>query len=153
MGIILIMQNNKNNIVKVGVAGVVASCIAAGAIYAVEGSQSQFSGDQISQSDYEFMSYVSVQGKSYTTKTEYKMRQANWAKADVAIKAHNADPETTSTAGHNFTSDLTEVELKSMKGFTSDTSHAKHYATDLSGAPPANGIDWVTKGKVTPIQN
>jgi len=28
------MQNNKNTIVKVGVAGVVASCIAAGAIYA-----------------------------------------------------------------------------------------------------------------------
>merc|ERR1712166_498701 len=27
------------------------------------------------------------------------------------------------------------------------------YATYLDGAPPANGIDWVAKGKVTPVQN
>ena len=49
-------------------------------------------------------------------------------------------------------SDYNKHELKNMKGYTSTTSQ-QNLATDLAGAPPANGIDWVTKGKVTPIQN
>ena len=44
----------------------------------------------------------------YSTKSEYKSRKAIWEKTDAAIKAHNADPETTSGASHNFSSDYTE---------------------------------------------
>ena len=49
------MQKNKKMIIG-GV--VIASCIAAGAIYAVESNQSQFDTDVMGQSDYEFMSYI-----------------------------------------------------------------------------------------------
>jgi len=35
------------------------------------------------------------------------MRQANFMTTDAAIKAHNADPETTSESGHNYMSDYT----------------------------------------------
>jgi len=49
------MQKNKKMIIG-GVA--IASCIAAGAIYAVESNESQFDKDVMGQSDYEFMSYI-----------------------------------------------------------------------------------------------
>ena len=99
------------------------------------------------------MEYTGNHGKTYATKSEYKMRQANWMKTDTAIKAHNADPSATSTTGHNYMSDYTEAEFKNQRGFDGSLSAPTNVATDLDGAPPANGIDWVTLGKVTPVQN
>ena len=96
------------------------------------------------------MSYVSEHNKNYQTGTEYKKRQANYEKADAAIKALNSDPEVTSVHKHNYMSDMSEEELKSMTGFVMGSTQ-KQYADDLDGAPSANGIDWVQQGKVTPI--
>jgi len=147
------MQKNKKMIIG---GAVVASCIAAGAIYAVESNQSQFDSDVVGQSDYEFMSYVSAHGKKYSTKTEWKARKARWAKTDAAIKAHNADPSTTSGAHHNFMSDYTEPELKNSKGY--DTSLNDEVIIiivepyDPTTAPTPLEIDWVSLGYVTPIQ-
>jgi len=66
------------------------------------------------------MAYVSKYNKHYTTKTDYKMRQANFMTTDTAIKAHNADPETTSECGHNYMSDYTSQEWSNMKGYDSN---------------------------------
>jgi hypothetical protein len=66
------MQKNKKMIIG-GVA--VASCIALGAIYAVESNDSsQFDGEKMKQSDYEFMSHVAKHNRVFKTKAEYKMR-------------------------------------------------------------------------------
>jgi len=73
-------MQNKNRLVKVGAVGVGASLVVAGAIFAIENSEStQFSGDSLKQNDFEFMNYVTAHGKNYVTKSEYKMRQSNWA--------------------------------------------------------------------------
>ena len=73
-------MQNKNRLVKVGAVGVGASLVVAGAIFAIENSEStQFSGDSLKQNDFEFMAYVSKHGKNYATKSEYKVRQSNWA--------------------------------------------------------------------------
>jgi len=65
------MQNKRN--VKIVAAGVVASAIAAGAIFAVQASETkQFSNDNLDTKDYAFMSHVSKCGKTYATKAEYK---------------------------------------------------------------------------------
>jgi len=143
------MQKNKKMIIG-GVA--VASCIAAGAIYAVESNQHQFDTDIMGDSDYQFMSYISKENKTYKTKAEYKMRKANWAKTDKAITAHNQDPEATSFTAHNFMSDYTESELKNMRGYDGNKSAPKNYAPFDENAPEASEIDWVAKGKVTPVQ-
>ena len=146
------MQKNKKMIIG-GV--VIVSCIAAGAIYAVESNQSQFDSDVVGQSDYEFMSYISAHGKVYSTKTEWKSRKAAWTMTDAAIKAHNADPNTTSGAHHNFMSDYTQAERKNMKGYDGSlsTTTTTNVATYDASAPAASEIDWVTLNKVTPIQN
>ena len=147
------MQKNKKMIIG-GV--VVASCIAAGAIYAVESSSSQFDSDVVGESDYEFMSFSAKHGKVYSTKKEWKQRKANFMKTDAAIKAHNADPTTTSGAAHNFMSDYTQTELNNMKGYDgnlSSSSTTSNVASYDASAPTASAVDWVNAGKVTPIQN
>jgi succinate dehydrogenase/fumarate reductase flavoprotein subunit len=83
------MQKNKKMIIG-GVA--VASCIAAGAIFAVESNESQFNGDKLQQNDYAYMSHVAKYNIQHKTKADYKMRQARWEKVDAEIKAHNTDP-------------------------------------------------------------
>jgi len=147
------MQKNKKMIIG-GVA--IASCIAAGAIYAVESSSSQFDSDVVGESDYAFMSYAAKHGKVYSTKTEWKSRKAAYLKTDEAIKAHNADPTTFSGASHNFMSDYTAKELKNMKGYDGNLSTStttSNVATYDASAPAASEVDWVSAGKVTPIQN
>ena len=72
------MQVNKRTLFKVGAGAIAASAIAAGVIFAEtssNGGNHQFGSDgKMSQSDYEFMSYVSKHGKNYKTAGEYKMR-------------------------------------------------------------------------------
>ena len=100
------------------------------------------------------MAYVSKYGKTYNTKTDYKMRQANFMATDAAIKAHNADPETTSESGHNAMSDYTASEWSNMKGYDSNISApSKNFAEYSENSPHTDEIDWVSKGKVTPVQN
>tara|TARA_B110000285_G_C14894753_1_gene500295 strand:- start:539 stop:784 length:246 start_codon:yes stop_codon:yes gene_type:complete len=81
-------MQNKRTLFKVGCGAVAASAIAAGVIFEViqMDKVSQFNSDgTMSASDYEFMSYVSTYGKSYPTKSEFKMRQSNYAVADSKI--------------------------------------------------------------------
>ena len=81
------MQNNKRTLFKVGCGFVAVSAIAAGVAFEVlqQENISQFGGDNLSESDYEFMAYVSQYGKNYPTKSEYKMRAQNYMLAASAI--------------------------------------------------------------------
>ena len=150
-------MQNKRTLVKVGCGAVVASGIAAGVIFEVMKKEnvSQFAGDNLSQDDYAFMSYVSEYGKNYPTGTEYKQRQSNWAVADAKIRQWNANPNKTSTVGHNHFSSYSPAELKMIKGYQGGPV-APTGSTDTSlssTTPTANGVDWVAQGKVTPVQN
>jgi len=110
----------KRTLFKVGCGAVAASAIVAGVVFeVVQHDELTAFGEngKMSTQDYEFMSYVSTYGKQYATTQEYKMRASNWARSDVAIKRHNADPKATSKTGHNYLSDMSPQELSSMKGF------------------------------------
>ena len=80
-------MENKRNLKLIG-GGVVASAVIDGAILAVQSSAdaSQFADGTMTQGDFDYMKYVSDHGKNYKTKTEYKMRQAQWAKTDENCK-------------------------------------------------------------------
>merc|ERR1712166_362003 len=94
----------KRTLFKVGCGAVAASAIAAGVVFEILQNEkiSQFNTDgKMSAQDYEFMSYVSTYGKSYPSKSEYKMRASNYAVADIAINKHNSDPAATSKCAHN----------------------------------------------------
>ena len=147
------MQKNKKMIIG---GAVVASCLAAGAIFAVESNETQFDGEKLDQSDYEFMSFTSKYNKHYRTKKEYKHRKRLHYMRGKAIKAHNDDPETTSTCGHNYMSDYTDNELGNMRGY--DTSLPDSHPsvveyTDSDEVDNSAEVNWVTAGKVTPVQN
>jgi len=146
------MQKNKKMIIG-GV--VVASCFAAGAIYAVESNESQFNSEKMSQSDYAYMAHTAKYNIQHKTKTEYKMRQARFEKVDGEIKAHNADPEMTSECGHNFLSDYTESMLKNMKGYTGNAPARQDAedTTEVGTKGTSVAVNWFTEGKVTPVQN
>lgn len=56
---------------------------------------------------FDYMQYVAQQGKNYATLEEFNMRMGLFAERDSIIKAWNANPNQTSTMGHNFLSDMT----------------------------------------------
>jgi len=70
----------------------------------------------ITQNDIKFMDHLAKQGKGYNTIEEFNLRSALFAKKDAALAKINANPENTFTVGHNMFSDLTDEELKKMRG-------------------------------------
>ena len=73
---------------------------------------------------------------------------------DKEIKAHNQDLATTSTCGHNYMSDYTENELTNMKGYKTSTPRVAILDDSVSNsAYQSDMINWVSKGKVTAVQN
>ena len=84
---------NRKTLFKVGCGGVVVAGVAAVIAFDVikQKNLHQFSGDNLTPQDYEFMSYISTFGKSYETKEEYKLRAAQWVKTDAVIKQFNAE--------------------------------------------------------------
>ena len=125
---------NRKTLFKVGCGGVVVAGVAAVVLFDVikEKNLSQFSGDNLTPQDYEFMSYISTYGKSYETKEEYKMRAAQWAKTDAAIKEHNAGGaggrHRHSWMKHNKYSAYTRAEWKKLRGY----NHAMKASTTLN---------------------
>lgn len=92
------------------------------------------------------MAYVTKYGKNYPTQSEYNQRQANYERTSKAINALNADPNITSTHGHNNLSDLSQTELASMRGYNPSASTGPVTPTGMissnTSAPVSNGVDW-----------
>ena len=115
---------NRKTLFKVGCGGVVVAGVAAGILFDVikEKNLHQFSGDNLTAQDYEFMSYISTYGKSYETKEEYKLRAGQYAKTDAAIKECNAGGagvkhHRRSWTKHNKFSTWTHAERMKLRGF------------------------------------
>lgn len=64
------------------------------------------------------MSYLSIQGKSYTSNKEFNMRQQIWRENDAFIKSYNANSKKNKTAvlAHNKFSVLNQAEKAKMLG-------------------------------------
>jgi C1A family cysteine protease len=67
------------------------------------------------QQAFEYMQYVSKFGKSYSTLDEFNARKELFLARDQIIKEWNSKPQT-STMGHNFLSDWTAAEQKTLRG-------------------------------------
>lgn len=107
----------------------------------------------MSTEDFEFMTFVTKYGKSYTTMDEFNLRLANFKKTDAAIKLINA-AQNTHIAAHNKMSDWTHEEYQKLLGM-------KHTAwPNLADLPehvvngvPANDIDWRNSGMVSHVKD
>ena len=100
--------------------------------------------------DYQFMDFVSREGRSFGTVAEYNFRAEIFKKRVAEHKIHNASGAT-STQGVNFLTDRTDEEIKKMLGYKASTEARKEgvfNTTDL-----ADSVDWRTKGAVTPVKN
>ena len=101
---------------------------------------------------FEFMQYLSKQGKSYSTLEEFNARMELFAARDAIIKEHNADETRTSNMGHNFLSDYTEEEKANLRGLKGEPVTTGEVFV-AGNAPIANAVNWVTAGNVGPIKD
>ena len=101
--------------------------------------------------DYEFINYVALHNKVYSTTDEYAMRMGEWQKVDEFIKQHNSEGNTW-TLAHNHMSDWTEAERKSLNGYHPEL-RTRPYNPVVLPESNADGVNWVTKGAVTGPKN
>jgi len=87
---------------KPAAAGLGVAALAAVAFNYQSGEDTElFMNHRLSQTDYDFMKYVSDWGKSYGTKAEYEFRKAQWEKTDKAIVEEMSQNGNTFTLAHN----------------------------------------------------
>lgn len=106
----------------------------------------------LSQVDYDFARYIAEFGKSYESLEEFNLRAEIFAQTDKEIKHHNIN-ETTSSHGHSFLSDWTVDEKAKLLGYVAEENAEEAPLFDHAGLGYPASVDWVTAGKVNPIQN
>lgn len=102
--------------------------------------------------DHEFMSYVSKYGKSYGTKEEFEARSVIFKQNKAKIIMENSRNDVTYTLGVNKFTDYTPQEYKKLLGFKG-AQEANPKNIQVFAAPSNGGIDWRTKGAVTPVKD
>jgi hypothetical protein len=105
----------------------------------------------MSTADHEFINYVALHNKVYTTTDEYASRFDEWKKVNDAIKLHNSLGYSW-TLAHNHLSDWTEDERASINGYHGDL-RTRELNTVILPESNADGVNWVTKGAVTAVKN
>jgi len=101
--------------------------------------------------DPEFMVFLAEHGKDYHTVEEFEVRKALWKKTDDLIKSHKSDSY---EVGHNHMSDWTAEEYSGLMGYKPERrTEPKNEPTMFEEAENATGIDWRTKGAVTPVKD
>ena len=105
----------------------------------------------MTQADYDFMSFVSENQKSYGTVAEFNFRKTQFARAAAEIAELNAE-NGTATFGHNFMSDWTPEEYKKLLGYRAEKKTANE-VMELDTTNVADAVNWVTKGAVTAVKN
>lgn len=109
----------------------------------------------LSQTDFDFVQYIAKHGKSYASLEEFNLRSALFHKFDSEINFHN-QTERTSVHGHNFISDWTAEEKTKLLGLK-NMARPEHDADvprfEGNGVGIPTSVDWVTAGKVNPVQD
>ena len=107
-------------------------------------------GLQLYQPYAEFMTYLSLHGKSYITMEEFEARRSLFEQSDELIKAHNSS-ESSFKLGHNQFSDWTDFERSKLTGLKKSKRERNVVMLDVSDTPAE--VDWRTAGAVTPVKN
>ena len=117
-----------------------------------EGSQ-LFLSERITEEEMAYMRYVTEWGKSYGTKAEFVFRMEQFKKTMAKMAEHESNEEHNSTVGLNQFSDWTEAEYKRLLGYKPRENVSAEEPELLDTSNLADGVDWRTKGAVTPVKN
>jgi C1A family cysteine protease len=107
----------------------------------------------INDIQFRYIKYVSEFNKNYNTLEEFNMRMELFRITDTLINEHNSDDTATSQMGHNFLSDWTHAEKKTLTGLKGELTGVNHQKFVSNGAPVPNAVNWVTAGKVGPVKD
>jgi C1A family cysteine protease len=107
----------------------------------------------INDIQFRYIKYVSEFNKNYNTLEEFNMRMELFRITDTLINEHNSDDTATSQMGHNFLSDWTHAEKKTLSGLKGEPTGVNHQKFVSNGAPVPNAVNWVTAGKVGPVKD
>ena len=106
--------------------------------------------DFMTVADYEFINFVSKEGRSYGTTAEFKFRSQVFKNKLAEIEEYNAS-QNTSTVGVNQFTDRTYEEMKKMNGYMPQAKAGNFAILDDSSLEAE--VDWRSKGAVTPVKN
>jgi C1A family cysteine protease len=109
--------------------------------------------DLMASEEYDFMRFVTEQGRSFGTRAEYEFRLEVFKKNVAFHKEHNATPGVTHTVGVNHLTDRTDNEIKMLLGYKEMPVTEDRQEVILSEENVADAIDWRTKGAVTPVKD
>ena len=101
---------------------------------------------------FKFMQYVADHNKSYGTAEEFAFRFGKWAIAEEEINRLNSE-NSTATFGHNYMSTWTHEEYQRMLGARPHDGEREAVWLDESEVANATGVNWVSKGAVTPVKD
>ena len=108
----------------------------------------------MTEQDFHFINYIAQHNKVYQTVEEFEFRQQVFVEMHAIIEAHNAEGHTW-TLGHNQFSDWTHEEYKTLLGYKPELRTPQYQ--DLPATPyvqtNSSGVNWVTKGAVTPVKD
>merc|ERR1711976_88464 len=101
-----------------------------------------------------FAAWAATFGKSYNG-DEFAAREAIYNANVAKYEAHNADETQTFTMGVNQFTDLTleEFQALNIRGFVKSGERGLAYLGEHEDTEVAAGVDWRTKGAVTPVKN
>ena len=108
--------------------------------------------DLMTEHDYKFMSFVNHHGRSYATKAEYEFRSEIFKQRVARHEQHNAEGNSW-TLGVNHLTDRTDEEIKMLNGFKQMPTQAEDRTRYIARSTNETGIDWRTKGAVTPVKD
>jgi len=97
------------------------------------------------------MEHVTMHGLSYGTLAEFEFRRDIFAERDAELNEIMSE-NGTSTVGHNFLSTWTHEEKARLLGYRAGDKGFLETAPE-SNFPMAESVNWVTAGKVSPVQN
>jgi cathepsin L len=149
---------------KVVIGTVLLGCIAGLALFAYSGQRSATTLFQ--QQDWEaeslFMRFIAQNQRLYMGKGDYERRFTNFKTTLAKIDEMNANPLETATFGITALADLSDEEFKQLLGAKPDSADHAKAAAGFKAAeefaftteePVLRDVNWVTAGKVAPIQN
>jgi KDEL-tailed cysteine endopeptidase len=99
-----------------------------------------------------FRDWAAVQGRKYSSPSEFAHRFAIFKKNLIQIVAHNSGTSSYKLALNQF-SDLSAEEFSAMYLNLKTSTEPKNVDLTLLDGTPSNDVDWTAKGAVTPVKD